>query len=140
MKPEDAMFSITVVDSKSSVREVARLMRDKNIGSVLVSVGGEIKGIITTRDMTNRVVATGLDIDKTTAGDIMSTPLITIDAEDDIEKAIEMFNERRIRRIPVVKKGMVVGILTQRGLMKKMPYFYLRRKKERDEAVQGGDW
>jgi len=100
-----------------SAQTVAQLMRDRNVGAVLICESQETKrlvGIVTDRDLTLRIVAAGCDPKATCAGDVMTPELFTCSPEDDVQKALELMERHQVRRIPVVdQENRIVGIITQ---------------------------
>jgi len=94
---------------------VARLLHDNAISSVVVMDGDRLAGIVTERDLVN-LVAEGLDPRTTKVGDRMSTNLDTVEPRSDIGEAAEHMARLRIRHLPVVDKGKLVGIISIRDL------------------------
>jgi len=94
---------------------VARLLHDNAISSVVVMDGDRLAGIVTERDLVN-LVAEGLDPRTTKVGDRMSTNLDTVEPRSDIAEAAEHMARLRIRHLPVVDKGKLVGIISIRDL------------------------
>ncbi len=122
MLVKDVMHSITVVDGTLAVIEATKLMSDKKIGSVLVKDSqGSIGGVFTERDVVRRVVANGVDPGKTSVKDVMSTPLITVRADTPIDEAARLMTEKRIRRLPVIEGGKIVGVVTDRDVIRTVP-------------------
>ncbi|MCX8170976.1 MAG: CBS domain-containing protein [Candidatus Bathyarchaeota archaeon] len=120
---KDVMTSpvITVMED-SRADEAAKLMRDNNIGCVIVSnKDGKPIGIITERDLVIRVVAEDIQPSKVTAKEIMSTPLITIDADKTISEAAREMNRHDIRRLAVMYKGQLVGIISSKDILSVTP-------------------
>ncbi len=128
MHIKEIMHDTTVVTPETSVVELSRMMRDKTIGSVLVHVSDRKYGIITERDILSRVIAGGLDPSSAKASDIMTELRYTIDANASIQEASEIFNTQRIRRLPVVENGKIIGIITTRDVAKKWQYNYFTTK------------
>jgi CBS domain-containing protein len=113
MKVSEIMTSPVVkVAASAAVSEAAKIMAHKDIGTVLVEENMEIVGIVTERDIVNKVVAHGRDPDRTMAEDIMSTPIILINSEKSVEEANELMNQKKVRRLPVEKEGEIVGMIT----------------------------
>ncbi|MER3601297.1 MAG: CBS domain-containing protein [Nitrososphaerota archaeon] len=92
--------------------EAALAMREADISSVLVVEQGTLLGIVTEHDIVQRVVANGLDAKKVTLADIMSRPIIFTTPQATILQAAKLMTQYRIRRLPVVDRGRVVGIVT----------------------------
>jgi len=101
------------VDRNASLREVARIMKDECISDVLVTESnGRLCGIVTDRDVVVRAVAGGRDVDTTHAGDICSDQVVELDAQSTVEDAVRIMRERAVRRVPVVKNGVAIGIVS----------------------------
>jgi CBS domain-containing protein len=102
---------VVTAESGDSLRHVGELMRDRNVGSVVVCDNGRPVGVITDRDLALAVVA-----DKVDAGDVAgshaSRPLVTGEVEMDIEEAVALMIQHRIRRLPVTEGEALVGIVT----------------------------
>jgi CBS domain-containing protein len=93
--------------------EVARLMRDRDIGDVLVNDGPRLQGIVTDRDITVRAVAEGFDPQQTTVDAVFSgQELATIEPDMELADAERLMRERAVRRLPVVESGQAVGIVS----------------------------
>ncbi len=104
------------VTPRDNVRQAARLMRDKKVAAVLVMDGERLRGILTERDMTVRVVAAGLDADATPVREIMTADPDTLAPDDTASDAIRMMRNRNYRHLPVVDGGRVVGMVSVRDL------------------------
>lgn len=117
------MRSKTIVSSEASIVEVAEVMASEDVGSVLVTLSGVEKGILTERDLTRKVLAKGLDPKTTMAKDVMSTPLLTIPQDATLWEAAETMSKKRIRRLPVVdESGKVVGVISTRIISYALPF------------------
>ena len=100
---------------------LARLMRDKGIGSVVVVEDGKPVGIVTERDLVHRVMAASMNPDGCTAAQISSRPVVAISVHADVEMAVDTMNEYKIRRVVVVDDhDKVAGIITTDDLAKKL--------------------
>ncbi|MGH7910616.1 MAG: CBS domain-containing protein [Candidatus Dormibacteraceae bacterium] len=110
---KDVMTSDPVtVDRKDSVAEAARLMREHDVGAIVVEDQGKVCGIVTDRDITVRAVAAGQEGGRTNVGDICSAELGTVSPGESLDRAIEEMRSRSVRRVPVTDDGGVVGILS----------------------------
>ena len=95
------------------VREAAKVMREHDIGDVIVlSDDGSVEGIVTDRDIAVRVIAEGRDPSSTTVGDVCSSDLETISPTDDVERAASIMRDRGVRRLPVTEGGRAVGVIS----------------------------
>jgi CBS domain-containing protein len=126
----DIMHSATIVEPEMSVSEAAKLMRKKEIGSVLVRIHSKKWGMVTERDILNKVVAEDIRPTKISVKDIMTDLICTIDADAPLEDASETFNREKIRRLPVMDKGKIVGIITSRDVAKRRTFTQYRKKVE----------
>jgi len=102
------------------ISEAVSKMINHEIGAVVVSSGGRPEGIITERDIIRRIIYEGKDPSKTRCGEIMSKPLITVDPEASITKAIQIMKEKGIRRVVVTKENKVVGIVTEKEIIRNL--------------------
>jgi len=97
----------------ASVVDVAKLMRDESIGSVIIVEDNKPIGIVTERDLVRRVLALGRDTSSLKASDICSKPVLTVSEYESIEDAVDLMKEYNIRRLVVVNgEGEVSGIVT----------------------------
>jgi CBS domain-containing protein len=96
-----------------SVVEAARLMRERDIGSLPITDDEKLVGIITDRDITTRVVAEAADPENTSVGDVYSRDLISVEPNEDLEEALRLMARHQVRRLPVVESGRLVGIVAQ---------------------------
>lgn len=109
--------TLTLVPAGMAVSDAAALMRDRNIAAVMVTDGPVLKGIMTERDLTRRVVAAGLDPINTPVGQVMTANPDTLGPDDRPLDALKMMQERRYRHIPVVSAhGGILGMLSIRDL------------------------
>jgi len=100
------------IDAEASALEAVRQMIGANIGSLLVTDGGEVTGIVTERDYLRRVAEEGPADDSVSVREIMSSPLIVVSPETKIDECMAVMTDRRIRHLPVVENGDVVGIVS----------------------------
>ncbi len=122
MKVKEIMTPIIKTYIESTVSDAAKIMTMKNIGSLFIEENGKIVGIITEGDILRKIVAESKDPKNIAVRDIMSSPLITIDAEKSIEEANELLAEHKIRRLPVGSNGEVIGIVTMRDISNSLRY------------------
>lgn len=107
---------VKTASADQTFADVAKLLHDNGISSVVVKDGEHLAGIVTERDIVN-VVADGLDPQTVTVGDRMTKrDLMTVEPKTDIAEAAERMAVRRIRHLPVVDRGSVVGIISIRDL------------------------
>jgi CBS domain-containing protein len=100
------------LQTSDTITAAARTMRDGNIGDVVVLEGGQIRGILTDRDIVIRALAEGMDPSGTTVGQVCSRELTTLSPDDSIAQAVSIMRDKAIRRLPVVEDGRPVGIVS----------------------------
>ncbi|HKU48494.1 MAG TPA: CBS domain-containing protein [Nitrososphaera sp.] len=109
--PHDTLVGIAV-----------KTMRNRDVSSILVSKDGEVVGILTERDFLYRVMAENRGPYKVTIGQVMTSPLVTIEESASVRDAIALMQSRQIRRLPVVKPdGSVMGLITLKTVIGNMP-------------------
>jgi CBS domain-containing protein len=101
-----------VLDIQSSLADAARLMRENDIGFVVVRDGNCVCGVVTDRDLVIRGLAEGADPTTTTLASVYSEDIVQISADDSVEKAISLMGDKAIRRIPVMEGDEVVGVVS----------------------------
>lgn len=101
-----------VLDIHSSLAEAARIMRDNDIGFVVVRDQSDVCGVVTDRDIVVRGLAEGADPSETTLASVYSETVVQLDSDDTVDKAIELMRSKAIRRLPVVHEGEVVGVVS----------------------------
>jgi CBS domain-containing protein len=119
------IMSIRVValSGEDTVRDAARQMRERNVGAVLVHRQGELCGIVTDRDLVVRCLARNGDCDETQLREVCSPEVFALHPDDDVDHAVNLMREKKVRRVPVVKNGKPVGILSLGDLaMERDPY------------------
>jgi CBS domain-containing protein len=95
-----------------SVSAAARAMKQHGIGTILVLTDGRPSGLVTGRDITVRVLAENRDPRTTRIGDICSSELLVLDPDDDLAEAARLVRDRAVRRIPVLRDGIPVGVVS----------------------------
>jgi len=105
------------VERDTDVQTAARIMRDRRISSLFVTNGKEIVGILTDTDMVRRVVAAGVDILTTTAEEIMSAPILTIEEDKTVLDFSDLMANTHIRHLGVTQDGKLVGMISARDIL-----------------------
>jgi CBS domain-containing protein len=100
------------VNADDTVLQAAQVMRDNDIGDVIVVDDGQVTGIVTDRDIAVRAVAEGRDPGSTTVGEIATTGVQAIEPDASVDDALSKMREHDIRRLPIVKNGRPVGIVS----------------------------
>jgi CBS domain-containing protein len=114
MQIKDIMHrGATHVEPSTPVKEIAKRMRDDDIGAIPVRADGQLVGIITDRDITCRAVAASGDLGKLAAQDVMTKNVTCCSPDDDVADAIKTMERKRVRRLPVADKdNALVGMLS----------------------------
>ena len=109
---------VFAVPRQATVAEATRLMAAENVGIVSVVDGDRLVGVFSERDVTRRVVATGLDPGSVRVGDVMTSDLIVAEADEDYQSAMLKMDQANIRHLPVVSDGRLLSMLSIRDLMR----------------------
>jgi len=123
MVVKDVMSSpVVTLDEDATSNKVANLMDENELGCVIVTnKTGKPVGIITERDLVLRVLAKNLKPDAVKAKEIMTSPLVTIEPEATISEAARRMSRLTIRRLGVIYKGNLVGLVSSRDILGVMP-------------------
>lgn len=109
---------VKTVRPTDTVKQAAIAMNENNIGALIVISGtGKIEGIVTERDILTDVVAEGKDSNEVKVEEIMTGELVIITPEKTLEDAADVMTEKRIKKLPVVHEGRLVGIVTATDLV-----------------------
>jgi CBS domain-containing protein len=114
MKVKDVMHKgATCVGPATPIKDIAKRMRDEDVGAIPVKTNGKLVGMVTDRDITCRAVADGGKVAEMTAKDVMSKDVICCSPDDDIETAIQRMEFSRVRRLAVTDTNKaLVGMLS----------------------------
>ncbi|MBL4936779.1 CBS domain-containing protein [Clostridium sp. YIM B02515] len=113
MKVKDLMTKdVATLNAEDSVEQAAKMMKEHNIGSVPVCDGENVIGIITDRDIALRSVAEGENVKNQKVREVMSSNPVLANPDMDVHDAARIMSERQIRRLPVVDKSNIVGIVS----------------------------
>lgn len=103
---------VLTIAADASVLEAVECMVKKNVGSLLVMEGNDVTGIVTERDYLRRVAAKGRTDQDTPVREIMSSPLIVVTPQTTIDECMAVMTNQRVRHLPVVDAGEMVGIVS----------------------------
>jgi CBS domain-containing protein len=114
---EEKGGQVLEIDAEATVLEAVQQMVEANVGSLLVTDGGQITGIVTERDYLRRVTLVGRT-EAAPVQEIMSSPLVVATPDTTIDECMALMTDRRIRHVPVVEEGEVVGLVSIGDLVK----------------------
>jgi CBS domain-containing protein len=142
LKVRDVMVrEVITVDENSSVKEAVDIMNEYQIGSLIVLEQGKAKGIVTERDFLRRVIAEKKDVVNTKVKEIMTTPLVVTESGMDIEEAVKLMFQNKIKKLAVVDANKLVGIVTLTDIARVQPQMMkilkeLTTKQETPKSMQ----
>ena len=99
------------VDRQANLADAARLMRDRDIGDVIVTDNDRLHGLITDRDIVVRAAADARDMGSTAVGEVCSKDVTDINVNDDADQAVMLMRAKALRRVPVTDGGKLVGVV-----------------------------
>jgi len=113
MKVKDCMHrGVAWVGPETSLKQLAQMMRDEDIGCIPIGQNDRLVGMVTDRDIVCRGLASASDCNDLTAGDLMSKPIVYCRADEDVEDALRIMERNKIRRLPVIDENKrLCGIL-----------------------------
>jgi CBS domain-containing protein len=115
---EDKGSEVYEIDAGASVFAAVERMVELNVGALLVREDGEIAGIVTERDYLRRAALEGRADRETEVREIMSSPLVVVNPDTTVDECMALMTDRRIRHVPVVEDGRVVGLISIGDLVK----------------------
>jgi len=122
LKVEDVMVKeVITIDENATVKEAAEVMNKFEIGCLIAIRKGKAMGIITERDLLKRVVADAKDANKTKVKDVMSSPLVVVEPTMDLEEAVKLMFQMKIKKLPVVDGKRLVGLISLTDIARFQP-------------------
>ena len=122
LKVGDVMVrEVITVDENSTVKEAVDIMNEFQIGSLIVLGKGKAMGIVTERDFLRRVIAGAKDAENTKVREIMTVPLVVVEPSMDLEEAVKLVFQRKIKKLAVVDGKKLVGIVTLTDIARFQP-------------------
>jgi CBS domain-containing protein len=114
MKVKDVMHrGVEWVDPMTPIAEIARKMRDEDIGAIPIGENDRLVGMVTDRDIVCRGIAGGKECGELTARDVMSKPIVYARCDEDVEDALHIMEKNQIRRLPVIDENKrLAGMLS----------------------------
>jgi CBS domain-containing protein len=136
LKVEDVMVKeVITVDEQSIVKEAVDIMNKFEIGCLIVTKNGKAGGILTERDLLKRIVGEARDPAKTRVVDVMSKPLIVVEPDMEMEEAAKLMFKLKIKKLPVVQEGQLLGLVTLTDLARFQPQMIRILKKMSEQMA-----
>jgi len=132
--------TLTTLPPQTTVRDAAKLMTERKIGAIMVVEGGKLVGIFSERDVVGRVVARGLDPDRTTLRETMTPNPVTVAPDDAPAAALERMAQRGFRHLPVVDGERIVGMVSIRDLYAAIKVELEEEVHERESFIFGSNY
>jgi CBS domain-containing protein len=122
MKAEDVMTrEVITLDGNVSAKKAAEVMAQEGVSALIITEEGKAIGILTERDILKRIVAEDKNPKETKLKDIMSSPLVTIGPNVDLEEAAHLMFERKIKNLPVIRENRLIGLVRLQDICKLQP-------------------
>ncbi|MBS0557854.1 MAG: CBS domain-containing protein [Proteobacteria bacterium] len=115
---EDKGGAIHAIEPDKPVLEAVRMMADKYIGALLVMRGSQLLGIVSERDYARKVILKGRSSADTPVREIMSATVLTVAPGDSVNHCMQLVTDKRVRHLPVVDDGRVIGVVSIGDLVK----------------------
>jgi len=130
LKVEDVMVEdVVTVSADATVKEAVSIMNKQEIGCLIVIRREKAVGIVTERDMLARVLAKSCSPERTRVSEVMSAPLIVADPKMDLEEAARLMFKMKVKKLPVVSNGKLIGLITLTDLARFQPQIIKLLKK-----------
>ena len=122
------MMRVVTSDVSDSVYNAADILIKNDVGCVVVTEYGDIRGIVTKGDIQRNSLLKSLDPKKTRVGEVMTTQPVTIEASTNMEDAAKLMTEKNVSKLPVLDEGILVGIISASDIIRVEPTYvnYLR--------------
>jgi len=125
---------VITVEEETTVKKAVELMNKHEIGCLIVLKRGKPAGIVTERDMLNRILLKSKDPEKIKVSQIMSKPLIVGKPQMDIEDAVKLMFKRNIKKLPVTDNGHLIGLVTLTDLVRSEQIIKMLKKLPAEET------
>lgn len=100
-----------------TIRKASKIMKEKNIGSLYIKKNDKLIGVVTETDIVRKGVADNIDMDSASLGDIMSSPIYTIDINKTVTEANEMMDKHKVRHLAVKDGENIIGVISARDIL-----------------------
>ena len=118
----DIMIRKVITTTKdSTVEEAVKLMNEHEIGCLIVTEKNKAVGILTERDLLKRILAKSENLKRTKVGEVMSAPLVSVEPGVQIGDASKLMFEKNIKKMPIIRKGELLGLVTLTDILRIQP-------------------
>ncbi len=122
LKVEDVMVEdVITIEANATVKKAISIMNENEIGCLIVVKQAKAVGIVTERDMLARVLVRARDPERTRVSEVMTTPLVVADPKMELEEAARLMFKMKVKKLPVVLDGELVGLITLTDLARFQP-------------------
>ncbi len=129
--------SVFTVAPEATVMEALRSMSRHGVGALVAAEGGRVVGVLSERDYARKVILTGKSSGETSVAEIMGTPVNTVSPEQTVAECMEIMTAHRIRHLPVLEGGRLVGLVSIGDLVKSIIYDQERQLEKFEQYVSG---
>lgn len=126
---------VITIDASATIRKAVRRMNRHEIGCLIVLQDGKPTGIVTERDMMKRVLGASRDWRAVEVGEVMSKPLLFMEPEREIEDAVQLMLKHKIKKLPIIENGCLVGLITLTDLTTFMRAYIEKPPKGMDRTI-----
>ncbi len=109
---------VWAVAPDQTVLDALRVMAEKEVGALLVTAGDQVLGILSERDYARKIVLKGKSSETTPVADVMSSEVTSVSPRQSVKECMSLMTEKRIRHLPVIDRGKVVGVISIGDLVK----------------------
>jgi CBS domain-containing protein len=131
-------YEVFTITPEATVIEALNVMAEHNIGALLVMTEGEIKGIVSERDCIRKVEVMGRNVQDTKISQIMTSDVITVDADQPLEDCMEVMIDKNIRHLPVCEGKKLLGVVSVRDVLKEMIEVQQMMLSQLERYITGG--
>jgi CBS domain-containing protein len=131
-------YEVYTIPPEASVFEALNLMAEHNIGALLVMTGDEIQGIVSERDCIRKVDVKGRNARDTKISEIMTSNVITVDADQPLEECMSLMIDKNIRHLPVCEGKKLLGVLSVRDVLREVIEVQQMMLSQLERYITGG--
>jgi CBS domain-containing protein len=131
-------YEVFTITPEATVFEALNVMAKHNIGALLVMTEGEIKGIVSERDCIRKVEVMGRNVRDTKISHIMTSDVITVEADQPLEDCMEVMIDKNIRHLPVCEGKKLLGVVSVRDVLKEVIEVQQMMLSQLERYITGG--